>query len=212
MAFDSEAGLRMLQQQEELAAVNARIDLLQREVSKLEPRLLLCSEQVRVLRREGDEQRAMLAVSASDAAAAITALQEEADTLQSFTVSLEGAVSRQVEARFDQPLLSCLHLRTHADTRLCTGAGAAHPRVERAHESAGGQQRSAGRRSVCSSEGEDPFRLPVRRIAGRGIERSIGRARSSSRGEHQPRRLRYHRLALLTGTPSLIHMRSCRRV
>ena len=97
--FSSQTGLQLTEQEGKITELRERLDLLQRELAKVEPRALLASEQVRMLTRESESQRAMLLTSASDLTTGIEKVQEQADSVQKFVVSLEEAVSRQIEVR-----------------------------------------------------------------------------------------------------------------
>lgn len=73
--------------------------MLDRKFTKIQSRVLLCSEQLRSLREENAQLRALTTETLADHASRLTAVHEQSNTLQGVLGDLQDVVVRQVQVR-----------------------------------------------------------------------------------------------------------------
>ena len=92
-------GRKVVQNQGELADIKAALNILDRKFTKVQSRVLLCSEQLRALRKENAELRNLSGEALVEQGSALVDVQEQANSLQTVLSSLQDVVVRQVKVR-----------------------------------------------------------------------------------------------------------------
>jgi hypothetical protein len=116
--FSNSVGRKVMQSQQDLADVKAALGVLDRKFTKVQSRVLLCSEQLRALRRENTELRSVSNDALVQQGAALADVQEQADSLQKVLGSLQDVVVKQVKVRCQcrrlrmRMRLACIHQPT----------------------------------------------------------------------------------------------------
>jgi seryl-tRNA synthetase len=99
--FSNAIGYEVLRHQSDIREMQNSLLQLERKFSKVQSRVLLCSEQLRAVRTESTEMRAMAAGTLAEHGTALVAVQEQANSLQQIISSLQDVVVKQVQVRSD---------------------------------------------------------------------------------------------------------------
>jgi hypothetical protein len=92
---------KVYQQEAELTALRETVQLMDRKLSKMQSRVLICAEQFRTVRRSNDEIRMLATGSLATQGAALADVQEQANRLQMVVSSLQDVVVKQIEVGLD---------------------------------------------------------------------------------------------------------------
>ena len=90
-------GYEVLQHKTQLAEMQTSLQLLERRFSKVQSRVLLASEQLRVLRKDSADIKSMTAGTLDNHSQSIAEVREQTSTLREITSSLQDVVVRQVQ-------------------------------------------------------------------------------------------------------------------
>lgn len=105
-----------MQSQSELAEVKTALSVLDRKFTKVQSRVLLCSEQLRTLRKENAELKELSSDALVQQGSALADVQEQTNSLQNVLSSLQDVVVKQVKVR-----VQASFDRTRHAKRACAG-------------------------------------------------------------------------------------------
>lgn len=88
---------RAKQSSDDIAQLKEAVGALDRKFSKIQSRVLLCSQQLRGLREENAQLRVLATQTLADHAARLTEVHEQSNTLQGVLGDLQDVVVRQVQ-------------------------------------------------------------------------------------------------------------------
>lgn len=95
-----------LQQKAVLERLNGSISQMDRKLSKMQSRVLLCVEQYRAVRTSSDEARAAMNTILSTHGTALAELQEQTNSLQKVVGSMQDVVVKQIQVSSPVPFTS----------------------------------------------------------------------------------------------------------
>jgi hypothetical protein len=108
----------MLLQQSELAQLQGEMRLMERKLSKMQSRVLICAEQFRTVRGGTDEMRATVNDVLATHGTALAEVVEQTNSLQKVVSSMQDVVVKQIKVQ-SQRCFDCSSLSCIIDTSPC---------------------------------------------------------------------------------------------
>lgn len=89
-----------LRQRADTVEVKATLRHVERQMGKMQSRVLICAEQFRTIRRSNDESRVVTNQVLAQHGNALAEVQEQANSLQRVLSSLQDVVVKQIEVSY----------------------------------------------------------------------------------------------------------------
>ena len=96
-----------MQNNSDLAELKETVRLMDRKLSKMQSRVLLCTEQLRTVRKLATETSTLATGTLTEHATTLTDVQEQTNSLQQIMSSLQDVVVKQLEVCAHPPWCSC---------------------------------------------------------------------------------------------------------
>lgn len=97
MHFANAVSAQVMQNNSDLAELKETVRLMDRKLSKMQSRVLLCTEQLKTVRKLATETSSLATGTLTEHATTLTEVQEQTNSLQQIMSSLQDVVVKQLE-------------------------------------------------------------------------------------------------------------------